>query len=71
MFSGHSVEEAEDGRKCLEKVKKSMAAGTGTGGGYDVILCDDHMPGISGPEAVKVGGDGAALCVTVTVIYSA
>jgi CheY-like chemotaxis protein len=41
---GYSVEQAPDGIKGLEKVKK---------GGWDLVLVDMIMPGMSGLELVK------------------
>ena len=39
-----SVEQANSGEEAIEKVKN---------GGYDLILMDSHMPGMSGGEATR------------------
>ena len=43
-----SVSEAVDGVSGIDKVRAAMAAGAP----FDLVLCDDHMPGMNGPGAL-------------------
>eukprot|EP00596_Hydrurales_sp_CCMP1899_P003723 CAMPEP_0119040616 /NCGR_PEP_ID=MMETSP1177-20130426/10622_1 /TAXON_ID=2985 /ORGANISM="Ochromonas sp, Strain CCMP1899" /LENGTH=834 /DNA_ID=CAMNT_0007005877 /DNA_START=938 /DNA_END=3442 /DNA_ORIENTATION=+ len=45
-YQGHRAEEALDGVDCLRKVEESKDS-------FDVILMDDNMPHMSGPEAAN------------------
>jgi CheY-like chemotaxis protein len=45
----HKVTEASDGQDCLVKYDEAMARGSAV----DVVLMDDNMPNMNGPEATK------------------
>ena len=44
-YTGHDIEQAEDGVKALEQIKANAP---------DLILCDWNMPNMTGPELLKV-----------------
>jgi signal transduction histidine kinase len=66
--SGHTCEEASDGRYAIEKVKARMASGAGGTSCYDVILMDFVMPHMDGPTATvalrELGYSGPIFGVT-------
>ena len=43
-YTGHDIEQAEDGAKALEQIKENAP---------DLILCDWNMPNMNGPELLK------------------
>ena len=47
---GHTVAEAVDGDDCLRVVESAEAAGRH----FDIILMDDNMPNLSGPQTSKI-----------------
>jgi signal transduction histidine kinase/CheY-like chemotaxis protein len=47
---GHTVTEAVDGDDCLRVVESAEAAGRQ----FDIILMDDNMPNLSGPQTSKI-----------------
>jgi signal transduction histidine kinase/CheY-like chemotaxis protein len=51
--SGHTCEEASDGRYAIDKVKARMARGAGGSSSYDVILMDFVMPNMDGPTTAE------------------
>ena len=56
-FEKHLVDEAEDGIKAMELLKK---------GGFDLVLCDVKMPKMDGIEflmKMKEGGEGPAIII--------
>jgi signal transduction histidine kinase/CheY-like chemotaxis protein len=52
--SGHTCEEAADGRYAVEKVKARMASASGGASTYDAILMDFVMPNMDGPTATEI-----------------
>ena len=62
---GHSFEEAEDGRVCVDKIRASLSPG---GKPFDIILLDNSMPNLTGPEAASevrvLGFEGLIIGVT-------
>jgi CheY-like chemotaxis protein len=55
---GHTVDEATDGLEFLVKLNIDNTAindeGSLLSGKYDVVLMDDNMPNLTGPEATKI-----------------
>ena len=45
-LEGHSIETAGDGNQALERLKQAQS-------GFDLVITDHHMPGISGLELVR------------------
>ena len=72
--SGHTCEEAADGRYAVEKVKARMARGPGLTSSYDVILMDFVMPNMDGPTATEtirgLGYSGPIFGVTGNALES-
>jgi len=50
--AGHTFEEAENGKKALEKIGK---------GGFDLVLLDVNMPEMNGIEFLEAKGKSAAI----------
>lgn len=50
---GHSVMVTADGIECLQAYRDSLKHGKETGLNFDVILLDQHMPGMSGVNVAK------------------
>lgn len=70
----HKVYEAKDGLECLELLDYATEEGRGTRsavGLIDVVLMDDHMPRLTGPEATSLlksrGFPGVIYAVSGTV----
>jgi CheY-like chemotaxis protein len=67
----HSVLEAADGRECVRVVEEAMKTDDKV---IDVVLMDDNMPNMSGPEAAKrlreLGYKGLIVAITGNVMDS-
>jgi CheY-like chemotaxis protein len=52
LDEGHVVEEVASGNDVLRRVEKSIEAGADAGG-YDLVVMDIRMPGLSGLDTVR------------------
>ena len=58
---GYAVDVVDDGQKALDRVR---------GGGYDVVLLDIVMPGLSGLEACRILKEDPATRATPIVLVT-